>query len=137
MTKAVEVITSVQRRRRWSRAEKERIVAAALEPGAIASEVARAAGICPCNGPALKLLKNSHRISGRSRTSAQRRNRSRGDFFEQCQRDCLDGYGLSRFSSATAPSYSRLPFGQVGATASINARLASALLPRSRCHWPA
>ena len=45
MTKAVEVITSVQRRRRWSRSEKERIVAAALEPGASASEVARAAGI--------------------------------------------------------------------------------------------
>src|SRR5947209_10800147 len=45
MTKAVEVITSVQRRRRWSRAEKERIVAAALAPGAVASEVARAAGI--------------------------------------------------------------------------------------------
>jgi transposase len=45
MTKAVEVITSVQRRRRWSRAEKERIVAAALAPGASASEVARAAGI--------------------------------------------------------------------------------------------
>ena len=45
MTKAVEVITSVQRRRRWSRAEKERIVAAALEPGAVASEVARSAGI--------------------------------------------------------------------------------------------
>ena len=41
----VEVITSVQRRRSWSRAEKERIVAAALEPGAVASEVARAAGI--------------------------------------------------------------------------------------------
>jgi len=41
----VEVITSVQRRRRWSRAEKERIVAASLEPGAIASDVARAAGI--------------------------------------------------------------------------------------------
>jgi transposase len=45
MTKTVEVITSVQRRRRWSRAEKERIVAAALEPSASASEVARAAGI--------------------------------------------------------------------------------------------
>jgi transposase len=45
MTKTVEVITSVQRRRRWSRAEKERIVAAALEPGASVSEVARAAGI--------------------------------------------------------------------------------------------
>ena len=46
MTKTqVEVITSVQRRRRWSRAEKEQIVAAAMEPGAVASEVARAAGI--------------------------------------------------------------------------------------------
>lgn len=46
MTKAqVEVITSVERRRRWSRAEKERIVAASIEPGAVASEVARAAGI--------------------------------------------------------------------------------------------
>jgi transposase len=41
----VEVITSVQRRRRWAISEKERIVAAALEPGAVASEVARAAGI--------------------------------------------------------------------------------------------
>jgi len=46
MTKTqVEVIASVQRRRRWSRAEKERIVAASLEPGAVASEVARTAGI--------------------------------------------------------------------------------------------
>jgi transposase len=46
MTKTqVEVITSVRRRRRWPRAEKERIVAAAMEPGAVASEVARAAGI--------------------------------------------------------------------------------------------
>ena len=46
MTKTqVEVITSVERRRRWLRAEKERIVAAAIEPGAVASEVARAAGI--------------------------------------------------------------------------------------------
>jgi transposase-like protein len=45
MTKTqVEVITSVERRRRWSRAEKERIVAAATEPGAVASAVAREAG---------------------------------------------------------------------------------------------
>ncbi len=42
-----EVITSVQRRRRWSRVEKERIVAAAMEPGAVASEVARGAGVYP------------------------------------------------------------------------------------------
>jgi len=35
MTKTeVEVITSVQRRRRWTRAEKERIVATAMESGA-------------------------------------------------------------------------------------------------------
>ena len=46
MTKTqVEVITSVQRRQRWSWAEKKRIVAAAMEPGAVASKVARAAGI--------------------------------------------------------------------------------------------
>ena len=46
MTKTqVEVITSVERRRRWSGAEKERIVAAAMEPGAVASAVAREAGI--------------------------------------------------------------------------------------------
>jgi transposase len=31
-----EMVTSVRRRRRWSRAEKERIVAAAMEPGAVA-----------------------------------------------------------------------------------------------------
>ena len=46
MTKTqVEVIASVQRRRRWPRADKERIVTAAMEPGAVASEVPRAAGI--------------------------------------------------------------------------------------------
>lgn len=43
----VEVITSVQRRRRWSRAEKEALVAAALERGAGVSAVARSAGIHP------------------------------------------------------------------------------------------
>jgi transposase len=48
MTKTqVEVITSVQQRWRWSRAEKERIVAAALEPGMVASEVARSRDTCP------------------------------------------------------------------------------------------
>ncbi len=41
----MEVITAVQRRRRWSRTDKERIVAAALAPGAVASAVAREAGI--------------------------------------------------------------------------------------------
>jgi transposase len=45
MTKQIEVVTSVQRRRRWPRAEKERIVAAAMAPGAVASAVARAAEI--------------------------------------------------------------------------------------------
>jgi transposase len=41
----VEVVTSVQRRRRWSREEKERLVAATLEPEAVVSEVARREGI--------------------------------------------------------------------------------------------
>jgi transposase len=43
----VEVITSVQRRRRWSLAEKEQLVAASLEPDARVSAVAREAGIHP------------------------------------------------------------------------------------------
>ena len=48
MTKAqVEVLPSVERRRRWSAAEKERIVAASLEPGAVVSALAREAGIHP------------------------------------------------------------------------------------------
>ena len=46
MTKRpIEIITSVERRRRWSRDEKERLVAACLEPGAVLSEIARSAGI--------------------------------------------------------------------------------------------
>ena len=41
----VEVITSVQRRRRWSASEKQQLVAASLEPGASVSALAREAGI--------------------------------------------------------------------------------------------
>ena len=41
----MEVITSVERRRRWSREVKERLVAASFEPGVSVSEVARSAGI--------------------------------------------------------------------------------------------
>jgi transposase len=43
----VEVITSVERRRRWSSAEKERLVAASLEPEAVVSALAREAGLHP------------------------------------------------------------------------------------------
>jgi transposase len=43
----VEIITSVQRRRRWNSAEKQQLVAASLEPGASVSVVAREAGIHP------------------------------------------------------------------------------------------
>lgn len=43
----VEVITSVERRRRWSSAEKEQLAAASLEPGASVSSIAREAGIHP------------------------------------------------------------------------------------------
>jgi transposase len=43
----VEVITSVQRRRRWSAAEKVRLVEECLESGMSVSFVARRAGISP------------------------------------------------------------------------------------------
>jgi transposase len=41
----VEVITSVQRRRRWTAEEKQRIVAQSARPGTAPSQVARAHGI--------------------------------------------------------------------------------------------
>src|SRR5271170_7042759 len=41
----IEVITSVERRRRWSRSEKEAWVAALMEPEANATEVAKRAGV--------------------------------------------------------------------------------------------
>jgi transposase len=44
---AVEVITRVERRRRWSRDEKLRIVAESAQPGRTASQVAREHGIAP------------------------------------------------------------------------------------------
>ena len=48
MTKSqIEVITSVERRRRWTAAEKERLVAASLEPDAVVSALAREAGVHP------------------------------------------------------------------------------------------
>jgi transposase len=43
----VEVITSVERRRRWSSADKRQLVAATLEAGASVSAIARTAGIHP------------------------------------------------------------------------------------------
>jgi transposase len=43
----VETIASVQRRRRWSTAEKRQLVAATLAPGGSVSAVAREAGIQP------------------------------------------------------------------------------------------
>ena len=40
-----EIITALERRRRWSREEKEQLVAASLEPGVTVSEIARSAGM--------------------------------------------------------------------------------------------
>ena len=45
MTMAQVEVLAVERWRRWSRSEKERLVAASLEPGVSASEVARSEGI--------------------------------------------------------------------------------------------
>ena len=41
----VEIITSVERRRRWSTTEKARLVAAMNEPGAVVTEIARRAEV--------------------------------------------------------------------------------------------
>jgi transposase len=41
----IEVVTSVERRRRWSSGDKTRLVSALNEPGSVASEIAREAGV--------------------------------------------------------------------------------------------
>lgn len=47
MVRRLEVITGTGGRRRWSVAEKERITAEAMEPGAVVSEIARRHGMSP------------------------------------------------------------------------------------------
>ena len=42
-----EVITGPERRRRWSAEQKRAIVAESLTPGAVVTEIARRADICP------------------------------------------------------------------------------------------
>jgi transposase len=42
-----EVITGPERRRRWSAEQKRAIVAESLAPGAVVTEIARRADICP------------------------------------------------------------------------------------------
>ena len=63
----VEVITSVQRRRRWSSAEKEQLVAATLEAGASVSAVARSAGVhrASCTGGGASCAAGRHRQASR------------------------------------------------------------------------
>ena len=46
-TDRVEIITSVQRRRRWTASEKDRIVEETFEPGMTVSLVARRHGVAP------------------------------------------------------------------------------------------
>ena len=43
----VEVFRGIERRRRWSAEEKRRLVSAAFAPGAVVSEIARQADVCP------------------------------------------------------------------------------------------
>ncbi len=45
MTQAGIELVRAERRRRWTRAEKERLVAASFEPGVSTSDVARRAGL--------------------------------------------------------------------------------------------
>ena len=47
MPDRVEIITSIQRRRRWSPAEKVRMVEETFEPGSTVSLVARRHGVAP------------------------------------------------------------------------------------------
>ena len=43
----IEVITGPERRRRWSENQKRAIIAASFAPGAVVSDIARRADVCP------------------------------------------------------------------------------------------
>src|SRR5262245_39046825 len=58
----VEIITSVQRRRRWTASEKVRMVEETFEPSMTVSLVARRHGVAP------NQLFTWHRLTGRGRT---------------------------------------------------------------------
>ena len=109
MTKTqVEVTTSVERRRRWSRAEKERIVAASMEPGAVVSAVAH-----PCE-PAVPLATGALRsdpccaglCSGDDRAGAGRSGEPGDDDLLRIEIDLLTGARLRISGAADAVTVS-------------------------------
>ena len=62
----VEVITSVQRRRRWPTAEKIRLVEETMQPGMSVSYVARRAGVAPsCVRELERRVRELERLLGR------------------------------------------------------------------------
>jgi transposase-like protein len=58
----VEIITSVQRRRRWTAPEKVRMVEETFEPGMTVSLVARRHGVAPVVAGAHNLWKGTHNL---------------------------------------------------------------------------
>ena len=71
----VEVITSVQRRRRWSTAEKVRLVEEAAQPGMSVSYVARRHGLAPSQpfGWKRRMLEGGFHPAGSSTSAGPRR----------------------------------------------------------------
>jgi transposase InsO family protein len=80
----VEIITSVQRRRRWTASEKVRIVEETFEPGLTVSVVARRHGVAPNHG----LLLDRH-VGG-----VERRHDGRIAVDARNRRWCSDGFEI-------------------------------------------
>ena len=57
-----EVITGPERRRRWSAEQKRAIVTESLAPGAVVTEIARRAEICP--GQIYRWRRADRRVTG-------------------------------------------------------------------------
>src|SRR5262252_3105368 len=68
-TDRVEIITSVQRRRRWTAPEKVRMVEETFEPGMTVSLVTRSSQV-PLRGDPGNVRLAVHRVVGRGQTSA-------------------------------------------------------------------
>ncbi|CCD87929.1 protein of unknown function [Bradyrhizobium sp. ORS 285] len=107
----VEVITSERRRRHWSRADKERVAAAALQPGTTILGVARALRVhspgvplalaAVREGDAAQLCRRDHRRRSARGSSLhagadRSRDRDRDEDPDQRYGGCRDGDGSDR-----------------------------------------
>ena len=93
----IEVITSVERRRRWSTAEKARLVAAMDEPGAGDGDRAQRGGL---REPSVSLASGAERRAGQDAGVCAGAGRARGERRGPGERACVHAAVAIIFAAA-------------------------------------